>query len=129
MNRVVLYLKDEDGAGTAEFVLILPPLLMFLFGFIHLCMMMYTSSQLHWATEEAARCASVRMECRNEDASDPTDLITAWANSHYKGFTTAAFDYDAAGSCGHQVTATSNYKITIPLYSRTFNLNSSACFP
>lgn len=133
MNQALRqFWRDETGAAAAEFALILAPLLLFVFGFFHMCMMMYTVTQLHWAAEDAARCATVRYDCKvSSGANYVTNkgLTEAWARARYKGLTTApTFTYSLAG-CGNQVTATVTYPITLPLFSRTFALRSDACFP
>jgi len=124
------YLRDERGAAAAEFTLILPGLILFIFGFIHMCLMMSTVTRLHWATEDAARCASVRSECKIEDDGDlvaDKDLVEAWAEAKYAGYAPATFAY-AAAACGHKVTADADYPFSIPFYSHTFELSASACF-
>lgn len=121
------YLRDERGLSAAEFTMVLPVLLLFVFGFMHLCLMMYTVTRLHWSAQDAARCASIRTECKTAGVTSSA-LVEAWALDHYGGFTQPDYQYSFE-ACGHKVTGTANYAVTLPFYSHTFALNSAACFP
>ena len=140
ISAVITYLVDEDGFNAAEFALVLPALILFIFGTIHLCLMMYTTSRLHWATEEAARCAVARpFDCTDADTVD-SPTVLAWASSKYAGLATATFTYNPAANCsqvndggsadnGRSVTGTATYDITLPFFQQSFPLTATTCFP
>src|SRR5205823_203497 len=87
------YWKEENGAGAAEFVLVLLPFLALIFAIIEGSMMFYANHTLQYATEAAARCSSVMSgsTCGNAAA------ITNYASNHYNGPNIApVFSYSTA---------------------------------
>src|SRR5436190_21975604 len=117
------YGKSEDGSGAAEFALVLPALLLVVFGLIEFGMILYTTTQLHWATEAAARCSAVSVNCKlNGNATGAVSNATVgnYAIAAYKGLAPATFTYDTNGACsrqgtnsansGHQVSASASFK-------------------
>jgi Flp pilus assembly protein TadG len=144
MNRLTGYLRSEHGASTVEFVLVLPILLLIVFGMIQFGMLLYTAAQLHWTVEDAARCASVRLDCRVGGVS--TGLVTrasveTYARSRYSGLAPGTFIYDdtlATGTCGKtpagvnngkRVSATADFNFNVGVFATTVPLNATACFP
>jgi Flp pilus assembly protein TadG len=137
---LISYLLEEDGFNAAEFALVLPVLVLFIFGTIHLCLMMYTSSRLHWATEDAARCAVARpFTCTDADTVDSPTVLT-WADNAYSGLAPATFSYSPTATCsnvndtgaatnGRAVTGAATYSIVLPFFSQSFVLNATTCFP
>lgn len=123
-RRLRILLRDQNGAAAAEFVLILAPLILLVMGTINLGMMMYTTSALHFAVEDAARCATVKAAtvCTN-----PT-TTAAYAASHYGGPSPATF-VRSSTACGWVVTGTTNYKFTTGLTNTTIPISASACYP
>ncbi|WP_374575617.1 TadE/TadG family type IV pilus assembly protein [Phenylobacterium sp.] len=118
-------LRDERGASAAEFVLVLPLLVMLTLGVINAGLMLYTMATLHFAVEDAARCATVKVDC---GGGDP-DLVAAYAAAVYKGPTiTPTFTLSRPG-CGNKVTGTANYVFTTGLVSRTVPISAEACYP
>jgi predicted molibdopterin-dependent oxidoreductase YjgC/Flp pilus assembly pilin Flp len=70
-GSVAEVVRDHSGAGAVEFALVLPAVLMVIVGGIHLCLVSYTLAGLHYATEAAARCASLdSTNCGNSAAVD-----------------------------------------------------------
>ncbi len=117
--------RHQDGASAAEFVLVLTPLIMLVIGTINLGMMLYTSSALHFAVEDAARCATVRAASTCASKT----LIEAYAASHYGGPGTApSFAWSTSG-CGNIVIGTVNYNFTTGLTNTTIPMKAKACYP
>src|SRR6185312_7964837 len=78
---------DERGGSAAELVLIMIPLVALTLGTINLAMMIYTVASLHYATEEAARCATVRPTVCPSGAGANATAFTAQALKNYGGLT------------------------------------------
>ena len=121
------YCKDEAGAGAAEFALVLIPFLALIFGIIETSMMLYANHTLQYATEAAARCASIMnaagMSC------DTTAHIQTYATNHYSGPNIApTFTYTASG-CGHTVAGAANFTLNVVVVQLTVPLAATACFP
>ena len=57
-SRAALW-PAQEGTTAIEFALVAPSLFLVLFGAIEFGRLMWTQSALHFAVEEAARCASV----------------------------------------------------------------------
>jgi Flp pilus assembly protein TadG len=140
VKHLVRYLRDEHGASTAEFVLVLPVLLLIVLGIFQFGMALFTSAQLHFATEASARCASVQLSCRVGGL--PTGLVTsatvtAYASSVYRGLAPATFTYAATGTCnqsgtgnsGKVVTGAATFKLNLGVFYRDIPMTSTACFP
>jgi Flp pilus assembly protein TadG len=117
----------EGGASAVELGLILTAFLSMLFGIINVAMVLWTLGSLHYAAENAARCASVgSASCTSASA------IQTYALNQYNGQSlggTNPFVYSATG-CGHTVTASYTYSLDIPLIGTySLPLSATACFP
>jgi Flp pilus assembly protein TadG len=109
-----------------ETAIVLAAFLTFIFGIIKFSLVLWTQSGLYYAAEQAARCASV-----NSTSCGTVSNITSYAFSHYYGQPMSAnpFSYSATG-CGHTVTASYTYPMTLP-FAGTYSipLTAAACFP
>ena len=121
--------SDERGGSAAELVLIMIPLIALTLGTINLAMMIYTVANLHYATEEAARCATVRPGV----CADSTTL-TAYALKNYGGLTAAptftlVAEPKTATVCplGNYVTATATYHFVTGFTTTPITLTANAC--
>jgi Flp pilus assembly protein TadG len=121
----------EAGVSAVELAIVLSVFLMFMFGVVKIGLLLWTQSGLHYATEAAARCASV--DGTNCGAPAATSArVTTYALSHYFGQPLGAtnpFTYSATG-CGHTVAAAYTYSLVIP-FAGTYSvpLSATACFP
>ena len=140
MKTLVRYSKAEEGASAAEFAMVLPVLLLLVLGLIQFGMLMFTATQLHWATEEAARCASIGLTCRVGGVATGAvnqTTVSAYANVRYRGLAPATFTYSADGSCkqsatgnsGKAVTGSATFRLNLGVYYRAVDLTANACFP
>lgn len=124
------FIFQERGATAAEFALVLAPLILLTLGSINVGLMVYTSSTLHFAAQDAARCASVRPTICN------SATIQDYGVARYKGATAApAFtltkEPDDSAVCpdGNLVVATADYNFTTGLTSNVVPLSAQACYP
>lgn len=125
MREHIRYLADEKGASAAEFALVLIPFAGLVFGIIGISLMIYANETLQYATEDAARCASVKTTVCTDAAS-----TQAYALSRYTGpALSPTFAYDASASCGHSVTGTATMDLDIGLVNISVPLQAHACFP
>jgi Flp pilus assembly protein TadG len=122
---------DEAGGSAAELVLIMIPLIALTLGTINLAMMIYTVANLHYATQEAARCATVKPTV----CADSTTLTT-YALKNYGGLTasptfTLVVEPKTATVCpnGNYVTATANYHFVTGFTTTTIPITANACYP
>ena len=78
--RRMRFLRGERGAALVEFAIVLPLLLMIVFGIIDFARAFYTQNNLTSAVREGARWAAVR---------DPAKITTAGVQAVVKGFANA----------------------------------------
>jgi Flp pilus assembly protein TadG len=138
------YLCDERGQAAVEFALVVIPFSILLFGIINLGIVLYAYTQMHNATEAAARCFAISMS--NTSYANPNcNSITAaqnYALAQYKGpgvlVNANPFIASTSGNCyvntsgnyaGYQVTGTGSYKLNAVLVNFTIPLSTQACFP
>jgi Flp pilus assembly protein TadG len=117
-------LADDRGTTAIEFAILTPLMVMLLVGIASLSLMLFALGSMHYAVEDAARCASARpMQCNSPSA------IIAYAQSRYAGtLASPVFTYTAA-SCGNQVTATVTFTFDAGMYRQSVPLAAIACFP
>jgi len=117
------------AAAAIEYALILPALLLFIFGLIDTGRLLWTYTTLNRAVEAAARCAAI-----NTTDCGTTAQIKARAVSEAWGLTidTTAFTV-ATVSCGIQVTGNYAFTFIIPSLGftdlGTITLTAKACYP
>ena len=117
---------DESGTSAVEMALVFPIFLGFLFGIINIALALWTQGSLYYAAEAAARCASV-----NATTCGSAAAIQTYALNQYLGqpLATNPFSYSASG-CGHTVSASYTYSLSIPLFlTLSLPLSATACYP
>ncbi len=118
--------RATQGATAIEFALVAPVLFLTLFGAIEFGRLMWTQSALHYAVEQAARCASV-----NTTTCGTASQIASYAASTVSALNipSSAFTATLNSSCGHQVLASLNYQfVATGLFPYTPVLTAQACF-
>jgi Flp pilus assembly protein TadG len=117
---------DKRGATAIEFALIAPALFLTLFGAIEFGRLMWTQSALHYAVQQAARCASV-----NTVTCGTASQIASYAAGTVSALNIASSAFTATSqSCGHQVLASLDYQfVATGLFPYTPTLTAKACFP
>lgn len=124
MRAILRYCQDQSGAGAAEFALVLIPFLATIFGIIGLSLMFYSNQLLHYAVEDAARCAAVKTTICTDATSTQT-----YARNHFGAAgLSPAFVYTKP-ACGNQVVGTATYPLNAGLVSISVPLSATACFP
>jgi Flp pilus assembly protein TadG len=123
IDRLLRLAPDEAGATAAEFALVLPGVALLTIGTIYLGLMMYASNCLHYAAEDAARCASV-----NPTVCTSATTTQTYARGRYKGPGTPSFPLTTP-ACGKQVAATLSYSLITGLATITVPISATACYP
>lgn len=124
------WLWSRRGAAGVEYGLILPALLLFIFGIIDIGRLMWTYTTLSRATEAAARCGAVDMNnCATVAQIQTRAVNEAWGLT----VTTSAFTPTVAG-CGVQVVGTYSFAFAIPALVGAsplgaITLQATACYP
>lgn len=114
---------DKRGTTAVEFAMVSPVLITLLVGMLVLCLCLFLLGSLHFAVEDAARCASVKTTVCT-DAS----TTVAYAQAHYYGPSKPTFTY-ATATCGNSVTAAISYVAQLGLTQVTIPFSATACFP
>jgi len=126
MRGVSTVIADRGGATAVEFSLIAPALLLLLFGIAEVGRLLWTQSALHFAVEEAARCAAV----------DATNCASAAAVQRFAvaraaglGLQNSVFSL-AKPACGTEVSASYAFSfVTSALFPYSVTLTARSCFP
>ena len=118
--------KARAGTTAVEFALVAPALFLILFGAVEFGRLLWTQAALHFAVEEAARCASVTPSVCGTSAQ-----IAAYAANTVSPLSIASTAFTSTTpSCGHQVSASLNYQFVVTgLFPSTPTLTAQACFP
>jgi Flp pilus assembly protein TadG len=119
-------LACDRGASTVELAIIATALLGLIFGIINIGMVLWTQGSLYYAVQAAARCAAV-----NSTTCGSATAIQTYALNQYSGQSlgTNPFTYSATG-CGHTVTASYTYSLSIPLFpTYSLPLSATSCYP
>jgi Flp pilus assembly protein TadG len=122
--RLAWIRRDERGGVAMEYALVLPVFITLLIGTLSAGNMLFAANDLHYAVQDAARCAAVKTDV----CTDGTSTIS-YANTRYSGPKIApAFAYSTAG-CGHTVSATAKYPVILAAFTVDVPLSASACYP
>jgi len=129
------FFRGERGSAAAEFALVAPMFFALAFAVINMSAMLFAYADLHWATQDAARCYAVRTTV----CSDNTTTQTYAGNRYVGPGIGASFTAGTAGQChksgttglydGHTVAGSGNYTINVVVTSVSVPLASAACFP
>jgi Flp pilus assembly protein TadG len=124
-GRLKSFRLDRQGTTAVEFAIVAPVFITLLVGTLALCVGLFLIGSLHYAVEEAARCASVKTTICSDSAT-----TVAYAQSHYFGpDLSPTFTYNAAAVCGNSVTASISYSMNIGFKAFTIPVSATACFP
>lgn len=124
------FAADTRGVAAIEFALLAPAFIMLLVGTISLSIMIFNTSSLQYATQVAARCASVHtLTCRDATTT------TAYAAANYFGastapsFTCTGRSCGGTAGCGNKVTGEVDYTLDVGIQRFVKVLRATACFP
>jgi Flp pilus assembly protein TadG len=114
---------NDRGTTAVEFAIVAPVFIGLVIAMMCLCLALFLAGSLHYAVEEAARCASVKTAV----CTDATSTV-AYAQSHYFGPSTPTFTSTTA-ACGNAVSASISYVVDLGLRQVTIPISANACFP
>ncbi len=117
-------LRERSGAVAVEFALTVPILLVALLGIIEFGRVLWAQNALHYAVEEAARCATIDLTTCGNTSETQTYASTA---SGYT-FATSVFTVTVT-TCGNQVSASYPFQFLTSLVSYNLTLTARACYP
>lgn len=124
------FLGDRKGIAAIEFALLAPAFLMLLVGTMTMAMLFFTASSLHYATEAAARCASVKSTvCK--DAATTTEFAKTnfYGSSQVPVFTCTGRVCGGTAACGNKVVGTVTVTLDVGIASYSTPLRADACYP
>lgn len=126
MRRIASLFSDRRGVTAVEFSLILPALLLLLFGIVEFGRLLWTQSALHFAVEEAARCATV--DAANCGSASAVQSF-AVARAAGLGLQNSVFSLTSP-ACGNQVSASYPFPFVLAtLFPYSITLTAQSCFP
>ena len=137
MNLPSRLLRETRGGSATEFAVIVPVFFALVFAVIHLSFILWAETSLHWATETAARCASINSNvgtgatgaCATAGATTNA-TVKAYATTQYHGpNVTPVFTANTTATCGKLVSATATYQLNVVVTSVAVNLNAKSCYP
>lgn len=116
--------RDRSGASAVEFGLVLPIFILLVLGGMGAATLGYTVVSLHFAVQDAARCAAVKTAvCTSGAATE------AYAEERYSGpKISPTFTY-ALTACGPTVTATAVYDLNLIPHLSDIPITASSCYP
>jgi Flp pilus assembly pilin Flp len=125
MRALLQRLRRAEGGGAAvEYALILPAFISLIVGALCAGQLAFAVNSLHYAVQDAARCAAVKT-----GICDTSAHIVTYAQGRYAGPDIApAFAY-STGGCGHTVTVSASYPISLAATTINVPLAASACYP
>jgi Flp pilus assembly protein TadG len=121
----IKWLSSEDRGTTAvEFAIVAPMIVMLLVGITSLSLMLFAIGSMHFAVEDASRCASARpTQCSSPSA------IVAYAQSRYSGALASPVFTFTAAPCGNKVDGTVTFNFDVGMYQQSVPLSATSCFP
>jgi hypothetical protein len=119
-------LNERGGAAAVEFAMTVPILLVAMLGIIEFGRVLWAQNALHFAVEDAARCATIDVTtCDN-----PTDIQNYASTVSGYTFPPTVFTITSpAPSCGNQVIASYSFQFLTSLFGTGPTLSAQACFP
>lgn len=125
MRRFLQRLARSQGGGAAmEYALVLPAFITLLVGGLCAGNLAFAVNSLHFAVQDAARCAAVKSTICTSSATTIT-----YAQNRYAGpQVSPTFTY-STGGCGHTVSASGSYPIILAVATINVPISASACYP
>jgi Flp pilus assembly protein TadG len=127
IDLIKIIARDRQGGPAVQMALILPVLVVTLFGIIEMGRLMWTESALHYAVSQAARCRSIDATNCGTDA-----LAKSYAVAKSVGVNVGISNFTVA-TCtgGKQVSATYTFTSGLLLLPSAFtvNVDPHSCYP
>jgi Flp pilus assembly protein TadG len=118
-------LANQAGSALVQFALVLPAFVMLIFGVIEVGRGLWLQNALHYATQQAARCASVIASV----CADNSSVGSYAASVSGANIPASAFSLDITQSCGNLVSASYAISLHIPYKPMSWTLTAKSCFP
>ncbi|HEX4710276.1 TadE/TadG family type IV pilus assembly protein [Phenylobacterium sp.] len=116
--------RDDRGATAVEFALVLPAFILMILGGMATATLGFAASSLHFAVEDAARCAAVKTTvCTNAAATQ------TYAAARYQGPAISPVFTATTAGCGHTVSATGVFSVNVIPQLLNVPLSATACYP
>jgi Flp pilus assembly pilin Flp len=116
--------RDDRGGAAVEYAFVLPAFITLIVGGMCLGNLAFAANGLHYAVQDAARCAAVKTT-----VCTTSSQTVAYAQSRYSGPRIApVFSFSTAG-CGHTVSASGSYPLMLAVATINVPLSASACYP
>jgi Flp pilus assembly protein TadG len=136
MSKILIKVRhDKRGTTAVEFAIVAPVFILLVIGIMYLCMGLSVAASMHYAVEDAARCASVSEAVYQLSGQSAVTRCTqattvSYTQNHYYGPSSMPnFTSNSQASCGNAVTGTINYVVNLGLSRITVPISASACFP
>lgn len=125
MRRLLQRLgRNERGGAAVEYAIILPAFITLIVGGLCAGNLAFAVNSLHYAVQDAARCAAVKTTVCTSASN-----IQTYAAGRYSGpQISPTFSYSATG-CGHTVSASATYPIILAATTIDVPISASACYP
>ena len=124
IRKVRALRRSGDGGAALEFALVIPAFIALTVGAMFTANLVFTVSSMHYATEAAARCASIQTT-----VCTSSSVIQSYATTHYAGPSVSpSFVYSTAG-CGHTVTGTVTYSLDLGSRTMSVPVSTASCHP
>ena len=124
--RLQTFRRDQRGAATVEFAVVASAFMMMVIGGMYLSMLGFTSSSLHYAAEQGARCGAVQTTRCTSSTSAQTAASDAFQNITGS---TATFTATPTATCGYQMVGTLTYSLQTGMGALSVPLSATACYP
>lgn len=124
--RHTFNLIDERGASTLEFGVVASAFVVLIVGGMHLSMLGFTVTNLHYAAEQGARCGAVQTTRCTSTTSAQSAASGAFRNLTGNA---ATFTATPTVSCGYQMVGTVTYSMQTGFSTIDVPLSATACYP
>ena len=116
----------SSGVVALEYAIILPALILLIFGTMDVGRVLWVQVTLDRAVQAAARCASVNTALCSSPAATQTFAVSqSWGMTPQASVFTVT-----APACGNQVAAAMPFTYVIPvLKGSSYTIHSRACYP
>lgn len=130
-------LRQEGGAAAVEFAMVFPIFALIVLGLFQVMTLVYSTSSIHWAAEQAARCAVISKSYNPAPVGDPSlgcqtrSSTQSYAATIYKGpQISPTFVASEDSTCaGRRVLGSGTYQFRAGPVSINVPLSAKACFP
>lgn len=123
-RRIYSYCREERGASAVEFALVVPVICTLTIGAFQMCLLMFANNMLQFATDDAARCASVKTTICTGAGSTQSHAAATFGFAGMSPTFTAS-----SAACGSKVIGSASYTMNAIVASVTVPLSASSCFP